>query len=169
MGEWMYRSTYSWVVSFTLCRLYAQGKSPPYTLDRRLGLDDVERRNILTLPRLELRRLGRPVRSQSLYRLSYPGSQNWYVMKWKKIWNEAVIVWSMYCPSICQAGLRKTMKVLIRIADAPEYGCRAVLRSVSADLLQMLRIPFADTSVRVRARKLAAEPRPLGHFITPWW
>jgi hypothetical protein len=38
----------------------------------RAGLDDVEKRNFLTLPRLELRPLGRPVRSQSLYRLRYP-------------------------------------------------------------------------------------------------
>jgi hypothetical protein len=36
----------------------------------RTGLDDVERRKFLTLPGLELRPLGRPARSQSLYRLS---------------------------------------------------------------------------------------------------
>jgi hypothetical protein len=38
------------------------------------GLDDVEKRTFLTLPGLKLQRLGRPVRNQSLYRLSYPGS-----------------------------------------------------------------------------------------------
>jgi hypothetical protein len=38
------------------------------------GLDDVERRKIFPLPRPELGPLGRPARSQSLYRLSYPGS-----------------------------------------------------------------------------------------------
>jgi hypothetical protein len=37
----------------------------------RAGLDDVEKRNFLTLPGLELRPLGRPARSQSLYRLRY--------------------------------------------------------------------------------------------------
>jgi hypothetical protein len=37
------------------------------------GLDDVEKRKC-TPPGLELRPLGRPARSQSLYRLSYPGS-----------------------------------------------------------------------------------------------
>jgi hypothetical protein len=42
----------------------------------RTGLDDVERRKILPPPGLELRPLGRPARSQSLYRLSYPGSSN---------------------------------------------------------------------------------------------
>jgi hypothetical protein len=35
------------------------------------GLDDVEKRKFLTLPGLELRPLGRPARSQSLYRLRY--------------------------------------------------------------------------------------------------
>jgi hypothetical protein len=40
----------------------------------RAGLDDVKRRKFLTLPGLELRHLGRPARSQSLYRLRYPGS-----------------------------------------------------------------------------------------------
>jgi hypothetical protein len=33
------------------------------------GLDDVEERKFLTLPGIELRPLGRPARSQSLYRL----------------------------------------------------------------------------------------------------
>jgi hypothetical protein len=40
----------------------------------RTGLDAVEKRKFLTLPRLELRLLGRPARSQSLYRQRYPGS-----------------------------------------------------------------------------------------------
>jgi hypothetical protein len=40
----------------------------------RVGLDDVEKRNLLTLPGFELRPLGRPARSQSLYRLRYSGS-----------------------------------------------------------------------------------------------
>jgi hypothetical protein len=44
----------------------------------RAGLDDVEKRKFLTLPVLELRPLGRPARSQSLYRLSYPGSFDYY-------------------------------------------------------------------------------------------
>jgi hypothetical protein len=35
----------------------------------------MEKRKFFTLPRVELRPLGRPARSQSLYRLSYPGSQ----------------------------------------------------------------------------------------------
>jgi hypothetical protein len=38
-----------------------------------VGLENVEKRTLLTLPGLELRPLGRPVCSQSLYRLPYPG------------------------------------------------------------------------------------------------
>jgi hypothetical protein len=38
----------------------------------RTGLDDVEKRKILTLPGLEICPLARPPRSQSLYRLRYP-------------------------------------------------------------------------------------------------
>jgi hypothetical protein len=50
-----------------------RGKSPQYPLVRRLGgpragLDDLEKRKVLTLPGLELQPLGRPARSQSLYR-----------------------------------------------------------------------------------------------------
>jgi hypothetical protein len=40
----------------------------------RAGLDDVKKRKFFTLLGLELRLLGHPARSQSLYRLSYPGS-----------------------------------------------------------------------------------------------
>jgi hypothetical protein len=49
----------------------------------RTGLDDMEKRKVLTLPGLELRTLGRPGRSQSLYRLSYSGSHTrmWYSLK----------------------------------------------------------------------------------------
>jgi hypothetical protein len=38
------------------------------------GLDVVDKWKFLTLPGLEFQPLGRPARSQSLYRLSYPGS-----------------------------------------------------------------------------------------------
>jgi hypothetical protein len=39
----------------------------------RASLDDVEKRKFLTVPGFELRPLGRPARSQLLYRLRYPG------------------------------------------------------------------------------------------------
>jgi hypothetical protein len=41
----------------------------------KTGSDDVGRRKIVPLPGLELRPLGRRPRSQSLYRLRYPGSK----------------------------------------------------------------------------------------------
>jgi hypothetical protein len=40
----------------------------------RTGMDDLKKRKFLNLPGLELRPFGRPARSQSLYRLRYPGS-----------------------------------------------------------------------------------------------
>jgi hypothetical protein len=46
-------------------------------VDPRAGLDDVEKRKFFTLPGLELRHLGRPARSQSLYGLRYPGSEEY--------------------------------------------------------------------------------------------
>jgi hypothetical protein len=43
-------------------------------VDPRADLDNVEKRKFLTLPRLQLQPLGRPARSQSLYRLRYAGN-----------------------------------------------------------------------------------------------
>jgi hypothetical protein len=43
-------------------------------MDPRTGLDHVEKRKSLTIPGFERRPLDRPARSQSLYRLRYPGS-----------------------------------------------------------------------------------------------
>jgi hypothetical protein len=70
-----------WVVSFTHLPLCPQGKSPWYTLDRRLGgpqsrsgYSGVEERNFQPSPGLETRSSDRPTHSQSLYRLSYPCS-----------------------------------------------------------------------------------------------
>jgi hypothetical protein len=42
----------------------------------RTGLDDMEKRKFLPLPRLEIRLLGRPACSQPLYRLLYLDSRN---------------------------------------------------------------------------------------------
>jgi hypothetical protein len=52
-------------------------------VDSRAGLDDLEKRTFLTLQGLELQTLGRPARSQSLYRLRYSGSpvSRWTVLK----------------------------------------------------------------------------------------
>jgi hypothetical protein len=86
MGEWMYRSiipdlstNWRWVISFTPLPLYPRER-PSSThwiggwVSPKTGLDDVERRKIMLLARLELRPLGHPARSPSLYRLHYPGS-----------------------------------------------------------------------------------------------
>jgi hypothetical protein len=45
----------------------------------RAGLEDVEERKYITLPGLEIRPLGRPARSLSLYRLRLPGSRTYSV------------------------------------------------------------------------------------------
>jgi hypothetical protein len=52
------------------------GKEPlvPIGYEVGSGLNDVEKRKFLNLPGLELRLLGRPARSQSLYRLRYLGT-----------------------------------------------------------------------------------------------
>jgi hypothetical protein len=86
MGEWIYRATFSvigtswgeWSASHP--GRFNPGKEPPVPtwiggwVSPRTSLDDVEQRKFLTLPLLELQPLGRLGRSQSLYRLSYPGS-----------------------------------------------------------------------------------------------
>jgi hypothetical protein len=51
------------------CRFTARTYRLGGWVDPRVGLDDVEKRKFLTLLGLELRPVGRPVRSQSLYRL----------------------------------------------------------------------------------------------------
>jgi hypothetical protein len=64
-------------------------------VDPRAGLDDVEKRKFLPLPRLELRPLCRPARSQQLYRLSYFGSYTarfLSVNRWGRARNEGVNV-----------------------------------------------------------------------------
>jgi hypothetical protein len=88
MGEWLYRATFltsalvggEWSASRP-CR-FIPGERAPSThwiggwVGPRAGLDDLEKRKFLTLRELELRPLGHPACSQSLYQLSYPGSQS---------------------------------------------------------------------------------------------
>jgi hypothetical protein len=90
MGEWMYRSTFSllgtnwwWVVGFMPQPLYPQGKSPWYPLDRRLGGPQSRSKRHGEVKTLAptgtwTPTLGCPARGQSLYWLSYPGSQLHY-------------------------------------------------------------------------------------------
>jgi hypothetical protein len=66
-----------WVVSFTPLPLHPRARGTHCVggwVGPRGGLDDVEKREFLIPLGLELRPLGSPARSQSLYRLRYPGS-----------------------------------------------------------------------------------------------
>jgi hypothetical protein len=82
-------TSWRWAVSFTLRPLY----SCIHWIGGWVGsgdtLDDVKKRTFLLLPGLELRPLGRPARSQPLYRLSYPGSYIRMVAMWRRWrWDE---------------------------------------------------------------------------------
>jgi hypothetical protein len=74
------------MVSFAIQPLLPLRKIPKYPLDRKLsgsyGLDDAEKRKILPPPGFELQHFDLPSRSQSLYRLHYPGLEGN-----KEIWN----------------------------------------------------------------------------------
>jgi hypothetical protein len=67
--------------------LYARGKDPRYPLDRRLGGPQSQSghrgysKNLLPLSGIEPRSLSRPVCSQTLYWLSYPGSHLYLVLR----------------------------------------------------------------------------------------
>jgi hypothetical protein len=82
MGEWIYRSTFSdlgtnwrWVVSFTPRSVYPRGKSPPVPIGRRLGWPHRQSGRCGDEKILDLTVTRTPTaHSQSLYRLSYPGS-----------------------------------------------------------------------------------------------
>jgi hypothetical protein len=63
-------------------------------VDPTAGLDDVEKRKFSTISGLELQLLGRPARSQSLYRLHYPGSPFVYVFFFSFFgWGETESTW----------------------------------------------------------------------------
>jgi hypothetical protein len=80
-------TSWRWVVSFTPLPLYPRGKSPQYPLDRRLGGPQSQSGRLG-----ELRPLGRPARSQSLYRLSYQGSN----LSWQPCQNPRVDMRHIY-------------------------------------------------------------------------
>jgi hypothetical protein len=90
MGEWMYRSTFSWPRHLLEVsdQLHARaalppGKEPPVSIGYEVGWTPEpvwttwRRENSWPYRNSELRPLGRPTRSQSLYRLRYPGSLFW--------------------------------------------------------------------------------------------
>jgi hypothetical protein len=86
-GGWKYRSTF-FLTSAVAGGEWSASRPGLFTPEERVvstdwikgwvepraGLDDVEWRKFLTVLGLELRPVDRPTRSQSLYRLRYPGS-----------------------------------------------------------------------------------------------
>jgi hypothetical protein len=89
------------VLSFTSRLFNRRGKSPRYPLDRRLvGPQSQSGRRgevkIPTPPRFELRPLGRPARSQSLYRLSYHGSYLSLYQKYFMWFHSCPIRWQIF-------------------------------------------------------------------------
>jgi hypothetical protein len=66
-----------WAVRFTPRYRLARSLGGPHSRSRRRG-----EKKFLTLQSHELRLLGRPARSQSLYRLRYPGSK-WHTYSYK--------------------------------------------------------------------------------------
>jgi hypothetical protein len=79
-------------------------------VDPRVGLDE-EKRKFLTLPGFELRPLGRLGRSQSLYRLRYPGS--WDILISKKKNNQN-------CLSILYPHMYNDMSVFVKEYFSPQ-------------------------------------------------
>jgi hypothetical protein len=96
-------TSWRWVVIFTPRPLYPRGKIPGTHLiggwvDVRTDLDDLEKIKFLALPGLELRPLYRPARSLSLYRRSYPGSEETEVLgeilpQCHIVHNKSYIIW----------------------------------------------------------------------------
>jgi hypothetical protein len=112
MGEWMYRSTYPWPRHWSASCLSPKKKRSPRThwirgwVGPTTGLDDVEMRKILPLLGLELQSLGRPVHSQSLYRLRYPGyEENQQLM----------LILFLGCYSVCCRSLSGTSASIFRV------------------------------------------------------
>jgi hypothetical protein len=103
-------TSWRWVVSFTPDS-FTPGESAPSNhwiggwVNLRVGLDDLEKRIFMTLLGLELRPLSRPARSQSLYRLRYPGSLP------NKIWICCIIIW------ITLKQNKNSLHVSIRLVD----------------------------------------------------
>jgi hypothetical protein len=71
-------------------------------VDLRAGLHDVEKKKLLTLPGLKLRLLGHPVRSQSLYRLSYPGSS----LQYRTVKKHSRNIWTWLRTTLCKMELK---------------------------------------------------------------
>jgi hypothetical protein len=73
---------------------------------------DVEKRKFLTIPGLEIRPLDRPTRSQSLYRLRYPGSSS-SSSREKNVWNSDGSI-QLHVMNICEEWKEIVVKLSTR-------------------------------------------------------
>jgi hypothetical protein len=108
--------SWRWLFSFTPQPLYLREKargthSIGGWVGARAGLDNMEEWKFLTLPGLELRPLGHPARSQSLYRLRYPGS---------------LIIMQIVANYVLMWGYTRCIKLLVKNLVHVYYGCNIV-------------------------------------------
>jgi hypothetical protein len=90
-------------------------------VDPRAGLDDVKKRKFLTLPGLELRPLGRPTRSQSLYRLCNPYIVYKYKMRFKSWGVKTTALGPIPVHTILCSGLQRYFEGFLYNAYLPTY------------------------------------------------
>jgi hypothetical protein len=81
-GEWLASRSGRFTSGERVPRIHGIGD----WVDPRAGLDVVEKRPFLTLLELDLLPLGRPARSQLLYRLRYLGSQSVPIVMSSVLW-----------------------------------------------------------------------------------
>jgi hypothetical protein len=85
-----------WVVSFTHLPLYPWYRWTEGRVGPRTGLDDMERKNVLLLIRLELRPLSCPVRSQLVYRLALFQLLNYILSMLNSVYAEVTFLSDIY-------------------------------------------------------------------------
>jgi hypothetical protein len=124
------------VVSFTPLPLYLRERAPGTHwiggwVGPRAGLDDVEKRKFLSLPGLLLRPLGRPARSQSLYRLCIR------VRNWNK-WPERKLGYRAICGG---GGVGSSVSPV----NPHSTNCSTFIKRPTIDaILSILRAPLND-------------------------
>jgi hypothetical protein len=161
MRVWSYRSSFLTSAlaggersASRICRFTPGERAPGMHwigswVDPRAGLDGVEKRKFLTLPGLELRPLGRPARSQSLYRLRYLGS--WYggvavaiLNKQSRIVNRGDHhTWVLEGRAMAQAVSRWLPTAVARVrSQVKSCGIRGGQSGTGARFLRVLRFPL---------------------------
>jgi hypothetical protein len=115
------------VVSFTPRPLYPQGKSPWYSLDRRLGGPQSrsgrggEDKNSQPPPGIEPQNPDRPAHSPALYRMSYHGSKLFLYSSKKTGW---IIGGSSPDTAVSRPALDLTQPPIQRLAEALSLGIK---------------------------------------------